>query len=864
MPLQVDDVLAMNALFLNLYIAGGYAQVPAIVYQLSEGDYSALASTLPLYYANSGTARVMHMAIACSDDPIASLDEVNLDVPEIYKALILDDSESYATICPMIGVPHMPDSSDALVESEVPALLLQGGLDPATPVSGGDNVATGLPNSYNIVVPAGSHIQSGNPCILGMMAAFMRDPQAEPDTSCIDPKVPFAVPFAATATSPDGSTALTMTLPATFMPYPGGKNQWFSELPALVALNVFTAGTPVEDVLAEIAAKLPVTVEVTAGPVVAGLPSKMFHYEVSGQGGDAIAFADEQGTYRISASVLAADYIAPFLANTLPGLLATVNVGPAPAAEAAATETTGATAMDAISDEDFALFQQVGQAASDRMTARTQEACPDAASRTFPLAEPDYNAKRPLDLSAFADALAAFDPARAQELDALLAGKALPELQALLDSGDLTSVELVTYYLDRIQRYDVDRLNSVIELNPQALADAAAADAARSAGNVLGALHGIPVLLKDNIATGGDLHTTAGAYALKDWQPDRDAFLVQQLRDAGALIFGKTNLSEWANYMDPCMPSGFSVVGGQTRNPYGPHETYGSSSGSGVAVGANLTTVAVGSETSGSLIQPARVNSIVGMRPSLGLISRDYVVPLGPHLDTTGPMGRSVTDVALLLNVLKGVDENDPKTADAAALAGVDFTQYLSLDEARKVRVGVILPTQQLAGIAASINRRRKRAWASAPTEEEVQAVLASDAPPATRRRPEPRRWRRSRRRGSRWWPSTTATLPWPDMDTAQPTVALRLQGRRRRPLRQGGRGGAHHQPGRRDRHQQRRPGQPRTLRPELPRMVGRRRTDARGIRPGAGDGGGVGRNVDAHDPRTERRGHPRHRHEVL
>ena len=163
MPLQVDDVLAMNALFLNLYIPGGYAQVPAIVYQLSEGDYSALASTLPLYYANSGTARVMHMAIACSDDPIASLDEVNLDVPEMYKALILDDAESYATVCPMLGVPHMDDSSDALVESEIPALLLQGGLDPATPVSGGDNVATGLPNSYNIVVPAGSHIQSQQP-----------------------------------------------------------------------------------------------------------------------------------------------------------------------------------------------------------------------------------------------------------------------------------------------------------------------------------------------------------------------------------------------------------------------------------------------------------------------------------------------------------------------------------------------------------------------------------------------------------------------------------------------------------------------------------------------------------------------------
>ena len=333
----------MNALFLNLYIPGGYARVPAIVYQLSEGDYSALASTLPLYYANSGTARVMHMAIACSDDPIASLDEVNLDVPEMYKALILDDSESYATVCPMLGVPQLPDSSDALVESEIPALLLQGGLDPATPVSGGDNVATGLPNSYNIVVPAGSHIQSNNPCILEMMAAFMRDPQAAPDTSCIDPNVPFAVPFAATVTSPDGSAAITVTLPATFSPYPGGKNQWFSELPALIGLDAFPAGTPVEDVLGEMAAKAPFAVEIVDGPVIAGLPSKMYRYETSGQAGATIAFADAQGTYRINAGVLAPDYFVSFLEKTLPAILDTVQVGPAPAAAAA----TGATAMDA-------------------------------------------------------------------------------------------------------------------------------------------------------------------------------------------------------------------------------------------------------------------------------------------------------------------------------------------------------------------------------------------------------------------------------------------------------------------------------------------------------------------------------------
>lgn len=427
--------------------------------------------------------------------------------------------------------------------------------------------------------------------------------------------------------------------------------------------------------------------------------------------------------------------------------------------------------MDAISDEDVILFQQVGQAAAARMMTRIQEVCPEALdSRTFPLAEPDYNARRPLDLSAFADALAAFNPARGAELDTLLAGKTIPEIQTLLDGGDLTSVELVTYYVDRIQRYDVDRLNSVIELNPQALADAAAADAARTEGKVLGALHGIPVLFKDNIATGGGLHTTAGAYALKDWQPARDAFLVQQLRAAGAIILGKNNLSEWANYMDPCMPSGFSVIGGQTRNPHGAYEVYGSSSGSAASVAANLTTVAVGSETSGSMIQPTRVNGVVGMRPSLGLISRDYVVPLGPHLDTTGPVGHSVTDVAILLNALKGVDENDPKTADAAALADVDFTQYLSLDEARKVRVGVILPTQQVADFVAAVTAAAEANNAAAPTDEEMQAIVAAMLLPPSAGDTAPA-IEALKAQGIEVVVIDDSTLPWPDMDTAQPQL---------------------------------------------------------------------------------------------
>ena len=360
-------------------------------------------------------------------------------------------------------------------------------------------------------------------------------------------------------------------------------------------------------------------------------------------------------------------------------------------------------ALEAIPQADFDLFIQVGKDASTNTTNVVLESCIEnflPSSTTFPLAEPDYNGKRPLNLEPFADALAGFTAARASALDTALAAKSIPEIQALLDHGDLTSVELVTYYLARIQQYDINKLNSVIELNPDALTLAAAFDAARAGGAVLGPMHGIPVLLKDNIATGDAMHTTAGTAALQNWQADRDAFLVQQLRAAGAIIMGKANLSEWANYMDPCMPSGFSTVGGQVRHPYGPYDPMGSSTGSAVAVAAHLTTISVGSETSGSIIQPSRVNSLVALRPSQGLISRDYIIPLASDLDTPGPIGRSVTDVAILLTVMAGVDENDPKSADAAALAGIDFTQYLSVDEAKKLRVGVIIPNQQFATTA--------------------------------------------------------------------------------------------------------------------------------------------------------------------
>jgi amidase len=320
---------------------------------------------------------------------------------------------------------------------------------------------------------------------------------------------------------------------------------------------------------------------------------------------------------------------------------------------------------------------------------------PQCPEYSFPLAEPAYNAKRPRDLSPFATAIAQLTEARRRELDGWLLESSLPAIGALLDRGALTSVELATYYAERIARYDVGRLNAVMELNPAALHIAAGLDLERIAAGGRGPLHGIPVLIKDNIATGDGMRTTAGAYALRDWRPADDAFLVARLREAGAIILGKTNLSEWANWMDPSMPNGFSTLGGQTRHPSGPFDASGSSSGSAVAVAANLVPVSVGSETQGSITWPARDHSLVGLKTSLGLISRSGVVPLVDWMDVPGPFGRSVRDVAILLSILAapgpaGVDPADPATAAAAPLVGRDFTQYLTPEMARRVRVGVV------------------------------------------------------------------------------------------------------------------------------------------------------------------------------
>ena len=326
--------------------------------------------------------------------------------------------------------------------------------------------------------------------------------------------------------------------------------------------------------------------------------------------------------------------------------------------------------------------------------ARRQESgagsAADCPEQVFPLAEPDYTEKRRRDLSPFEAGLAQFSPAQAQQLDALLMGRTIPEIQAMMEAGELNSVELVMYYLARIQQYDLDKLNSVLELSPDVLAEAQALDEARAAGELRGPLHGIPVLVKDNIAVAGGLHTAAGAYALKDWQTNRDAFLVGQLRQAGAIILGKANLSEWANYMDACMPNGFSVLGGQTRHPYGPFDPLGSSTGSAVSVAADLVTASVGTETQGSIILPSMVNGVVALKTSRGLVSRDNIIPLVDWHDVPGPIGRSVTDVAVMLSAMTGVDPGDPDSQAASSLAGVDFTQFLSLEQAQKLRVGVV------------------------------------------------------------------------------------------------------------------------------------------------------------------------------
>lgn len=269
----------------------------------------------------------------------------------------------------------------------------------------------------------------------------------------------------------------------------------------------------------------------------------------------------------------------------------------------------------------------------------------------------------------------------------------IKEMAAALEQGKVTSRELVLFYMKRIAEIDKSGpgLNSVLEINPDALHIAESLDRERQLTGARGLLHGIPVLIKDNINTDDKMHTSAGSLALADNYAPYDAFVVRKLRAAGAVILGKTNLTEFANFMTENMPNGYSSRGGQVLNPYGPghFDTGGSSSGSGVAVSANLCMAALGTETSGSIISPACCNSIVGIKPTLGLISRTGIVPIAHSQDTAGPMARTVEDAAILLAALSGLDEADPATGTSREKSPADYTPFLKIEGLKGKRIGV-------------------------------------------------------------------------------------------------------------------------------------------------------------------------------
>jgi len=292
----------------------------------------------------------------------------------------------------------------------------------------------------------------------------------------------------------------------------------------------------------------------------------------------------------------------------------------------------------------------------------------------------------------------------------------ISQLRSAISAGRLTAASLARQYLRRIR--DLDRngpkLNAVIELNPEAIAIAEALDRERRARGPRGPLHGIPVLIKDNIATRDQMMTTAGSLALAGSIPPAEAFLVKRLRAAGAVILGKTNLSEWANFRSTHSTSGWSGRGGLTLNPYVlDRNPSGSSSGSAAATAANLCAVAVGTETDGSITSPASCNGLVGLKPTLGLVSRSGIVPIAHSQDTAGPMTRSVADAAILLGCLAGPDADDPATVPAAGKIAPDYTAFLDAAALRGARLGV---ARKFFGILPGVDRLMEDALAAMKT----------------------------------------------------------------------------------------------------------------------------------------------------
>ncbi len=307
----------------------------------------------------------------------------------------------------------------------------------------------------------------------------------------------------------------------------------------------------------------------------------------------------------------------------------------------------------------------------------------------------------------------------------------IAQLQSEIAAGRLTSVQLVDYFLARIEAIDRNgpKLNSIIETNPDARAIAVQLDAERRKKHVRGPLHGIPILLKDNIDTADQMATTAGSLALLGPTPTKDAFIVRRLRAAGAIILGKTNMSEWAHFRSRRSASAWSGRGGLTRNPYAlDRNACGSSSGSGAAIAAGLAVVAVGTETDGSVVCPSGVNGIVGIKPTIGMLSRSGIIPISASQDTAGPMARTVADAAILLAAMSGVDINDATTVDASTTASpltdratsptqrrtrklahkpLDFAASLHPDGLKGVRIGV---ARNLAGFHPEVDAVLNRA----------------------------------------------------------------------------------------------------------------------------------------------------------
>lgn len=283
--------------------------------------------------------------------------------------------------------------------------------------------------------------------------------------------------------------------------------------------------------------------------------------------------------------------------------------------------------------------------------------------------------------------------------------QSIADLGAAMQRGELTSRALTQRYLARIDALDKQgpSINAVIEINPDALAMADRADEARRNGSAVGALHGIPVLMKDNIDTGDGMRTSAGSLALSTSSAPRDAFIAQQLRAAGAVLLGKTNLSEWANFRSTRSTSGWSGRGGLTRNPYVlDRNPCGSSSGTGAGIAADFATVGIGTETDGSIICPSSLCGLVGVKPTVGLWSRSGIIPISASQDTAGPMARSVADAATLLGALVGVDPRDRATAASKGRARTDYHRQLDAAALKGARIGV---ARNLAGFNPDVDR---------------------------------------------------------------------------------------------------------------------------------------------------------------